>query len=34
MRSVLDDVNLKSAELRGLRSKARDLYQSFTDRPS
>lgn len=32
VRSVLGDVNLKSSELQALRSKARDLYRSFTDR--
>jgi ribonuclease HI len=32
VRSVLDDVNLKSAELRELGSKARELYLSFADR--
>jgi ribonuclease HI len=32
VRSVLDDVNLRSAELQELRSKIRELYRSFTDR--
>jgi ribonuclease HI len=32
VKSVLDDVGLKSEELQELRSEARDLYQSFTDR--
>ena len=32
MRSVLDEVNLKPGELHELRSKARALYGSFTDR--
>jgi ribonuclease HI len=32
VRSVLDDVNLKSVELQVLRSAARNLYQSFSDR--
>ena len=32
VRSVLDEVNLKSAELQELRSQARELYGSFTDR--
>jgi ribonuclease HI len=32
VKSVLDDVNLKSEELQELRSKARDLFLSFTDR--
>lgn len=32
VRSVLGDVNLKSSELQALRSKARDLYRTFTDR--
>jgi ribonuclease HI len=31
VKSVLARVNLRSAELRELRSKARDLYLSFTD---
>jgi ribonuclease HI len=32
VRSVHDEVNLKSAELQELRAKIRDLYVSFTDR--
>ena len=32
VKSVLGDVNLRSAELRQLRSRARELYLSFTDR--
>ena len=32
VKSVLDEVNLKSEELQELRSEARDRYQSFTDR--
>ena len=32
VKSVLAGVNLRSAELRDLRSKARDLYLSFTNR--
>lgn len=32
VRSVVDEVNLKSAELQELRSRARDIYVSFTDR--
>jgi ribonuclease HI len=32
VKSVLDDVNLKSEELQELRSKAQGLYATFTDR--
>jgi len=32
VRSVRDEGNLKSEELQKLRSEARDLYRSFTDR--
>jgi ribonuclease HI len=32
VRSVLDDIKLKSAEHRELRDNARELYSSFTDR--
>jgi ribonuclease HI len=32
VKSVLDDVNLKSEELQELRSTARELYATFTDR--
>jgi ribonuclease HI len=32
VKSVLDEVKLKSAELQELRSKARDTFLSFTDR--
>src|SRR6266511_1549017 len=32
VRSVLDDIKLKSAEHRGLREKARNLYSNFHDR--
>jgi ribonuclease HI len=32
VRSLLDDIKLKSAEHRELRDKARELYSSFTDR--
>jgi ribonuclease HI len=34
VRSVLDEVNLRSPELQELRSQARELYGSFTDRNS
>ncbi|MGH9891266.1 MAG: reverse transcriptase-like protein [bacterium] len=32
VRSVHDDIKLKSVEHRELRDKARELYSSFTDR--
>jgi ribonuclease HI len=32
VRSILDDVKLRSTEHRGLRDEARELYSSFTDR--
>jgi ribonuclease HI len=32
VKSLLDDVNLKSEELQELRSKAQELYAGFTDR--
>jgi ribonuclease HI len=32
VRSVLDEVNLKSAELQELRLQAQELYGSFADR--